>query len=72
MNRQEKLELLAKAAEEMASALVHLKRVANDKSDAYYLCPDAGYYAGELGKLLSCDDGQGGLVSLIKLVSKRK
>ena len=68
MNKQEKHELLAKAANEMRSALVHLRWVANDKSDNHYLCPDAMYYANELDELLSCDDGQAGLNILVGIL----
>lgn len=67
MTKTDKLNKLALAANCLRSAKAALHDVAYDQG---YVSADAKYYAAEIGELLACDNGEGGLVALIALVSK--
>jgi len=70
MNKKQKLEKLAKAANALRTAKLALADVAGDSGDSWYICGDAAYYANQIQELLSSDDGECGLDSLISLVEK--
>jgi len=70
MNKKQKLEKLATAARALETARLALADVAGDSGDSWYICGDAAYYANQIQELLSSDDGECGLDSLISLVEK--
>jgi len=67
MTKAEKLELLCTASLALLEAEDALSKIVGDGG---YIAPDAGYYLHQIRELLSCDDGEAGLNTLIKSVEK--
>lgn len=68
MTHKDALNQFALAANSIRRAIEAMNRVVEGNQ---YWAKDAKYYRAELSELLSCDDGEAGLESLIRLVAQR-
>ena len=68
MTKEDTLNRLAKAANNIRSATAALQAIVDDPQGWRYIGPDVSHFLSELDYMLTGDDGDGGLDSLIKIV----
>lgn len=67
MTKQDKINLLAKAANNIRAAAESIREITEDHSDNHYLVPDAEGILKNLNEILESDGGEAGLLRLISI-----